>query len=142
MSARSCSSARPDFFERQAEPGQRLVHQAEAGLDLVSRQQPGSQLLQGDVRPTRHLGRDRVVMRCQLECLPVALRSRLGLAGGAAPAQRLVDVGDTDLEQLRHHLSRAAAVHGSQRPRPQIRRIALPRLPRHRTTSVRCNRAV
>jgi hypothetical protein len=130
------------FFERQAEPGQRLVHQPEAGRDLVDFQQPGAQLLQRRVGPTRHLGRNRRVKGLQLERLLIALRPRLGLAGGRAPGQGLVDVGHADLEQLRHGLGRIATIDRRQHPRPQIRRIALPCFPRHRTTSARCNREV
>ena len=111
-------------------------------VDLVGRQQPGPQLVQRHVRPQRHLGRDRRVMVRELERLPVALRPGLGLAGRGAPAQRLVDVGHADLEQLRCRLGRAAAVDRRQHPAAQIRRIALPRLPRHRTTSAHCNREV
>ena len=68
----------------------------------MRRQQPGPQLLQGDVRPPRHLGRDRSVMRGQLERLVITLRPRLALARGGAPAKRLVDVGDADLELPSH----------------------------------------
>jgi hypothetical protein len=114
MSGQSCSSARPDFFERQPEPGQRLVRQAEAGLDLMRRQQPGAQLLQGDVRPGRHLGGDGLVQVLELERLLVALRPRLGLAGGRAPGQGLVDVGDADLEQPGGGLGRPAAIDRRQ----------------------------
>ena len=49
----------------------------------MGRQQPGPQLLQRDVRPPRHLGRDRRVVVRELERLPVALRPGLGLAGRA-----------------------------------------------------------
>ena len=140
MSGRSCSSARPDFFERQAEPDQRLVHQPEAGLDLVRRQQPCPQLFQRHVRPARDLGGDGSMMLLELERLPVALRPRLGLAGGAAPAQSLVDVRHADLKQRGHDLGRAPAVDRRQDPAAQVGRIALPGFPRHRTASVRCNR--
>jgi hypothetical protein len=142
MSGRSCSSARPDFFARQPQPGQRLVHQAEAGRDLVVRQQPRPQFLERDIRPGRHRGGDRRVMRRQLQLLLVALRPGLGLAGGLAPGQRLVDIGHADLEQRRHGLGRTSAVNRRQDPAAQIGRVALPWFPRHRTISVRCNREV
>jgi len=55
----------------------------------MRRQQPRAQLLQRDVRPPRHLGRDRGVMRRQLQLLPVALRPGLGLAGRLTRAKAL-----------------------------------------------------
>jgi hypothetical protein len=139
-SGRSCSSARPDFFERQPEAGERLVHQAEARRDLIGFQQPCPQFLQGDVRPTRHLGGNGGMVVRQLERLPIALRPRLALAGRLAARQRLVDVGHADLEQPRHGLGRITAVDRRQDPAAQIGRVTLPGLPNHRTTSARCNR--
>ena len=68
--------------------------------------QPGAQFLKRDVWPARHLGREGVVMGRELELLVVALRPGLGLAGGLAPVQRIVDVGDADLELSRHRLGR------------------------------------
>jgi hypothetical protein len=117
-----------------------FVHQAETGRDLMRGGEPSPQLLERDVRPARHLGRNRGMMVLELERLAVALRPGLGLAGRRAPGQGLVDVGDADLEHLRHGLGRAATVDRCQHTAPQIGRIALPRLPRHRTTSARCNR--
>ena len=81
-SGRSCSCG-PDatFFQRQPEPGQRPVHQAQARRHAVGRQQPGPQLVQGDVRTAATSALMRLVLRRQLELLVVALRPGLGLAG-------------------------------------------------------------
>jgi len=92
------------------------VHQPEAGLDLVRRQQPCPQLFQRHVRPACDLGGDGSMMLLELERLPVALRSGLGLAGGAAPTQRLVDIGDADLELPGHCLRHPATIDRRQHP--------------------------
>src|SRR4051812_40641823 len=82
------------YFQRQPEPGQGPVHQAQARGHAVGGEQPDAQLVQDGVRPLGHLGPDRVVMRRELELLMVALRPRLGFTGRRASAQRLVDVGN------------------------------------------------
>jgi hypothetical protein len=114
---------------RQPEPDQRVVHGAEAGLDTVRVAQPVPQLVQRQIRPAPHLGRDHRVQRHQLEALPAALRPRRGLAPVTTPRQRFVDVRDADLEQLSDLVGPAAFVDRLENPHAKILRVSLTAAP-------------
>src|SRR3954452_17867993 len=114
------------------------VPQPKARGHTVTRPKPGAQLVQSRIRALRYLGPDRIVMSHKLELLVVAPRPRLGLAGRSAPAEHLVALGDADPGTLGHR-PRRSPDHRQPSAAP-IRRVALPRFPRHHPTSVHAHK--
>ena len=120
----------------------------------MSLDQPAAQLIQRHVRPPLDLGANRFVMRRQLQRLLVALNSYPTQQAAWAPGpgrritrhplslQRLVNERNADTKPLGRSVRRQAAIESGQHPFPQIRRVALPRTPRHHPSSVHHNREV
>lgn len=119
------------FFKRQAEPPNRVPHRAGAEHDPVFGQQPHLRLrqcyprLRADVRRQRKFLCRRALARGGA----AVVRADPGIAGLPPPDQRLVDVGDADLEDHWRLATRHPAFHRRQHPIAQILRVTLPRSP-------------
>jgi hypothetical protein len=105
-------------------------------------EQPSAQLVQRHVRPPLDFGQDRGVLRRELQHLLIALRPGGRLTRHPPSLQRLVKERNTDIEPLRRSPRRQPAIHRRQNPLPQIRRIALPRPPRHHASPDHHNQEV
>jgi len=88
--------------------------------------QPGLQLDQRDVGFLRHLSAQRLVIGRKLRLWPAARLVGRHIAGGAPPAERLVNVRNADPKQRRGRINPQPFVHRRHHPIPKVLRISNP----------------
>jgi hypothetical protein len=114
-----------------AKCGQRRPHCCDAHPLAPFGLQPLDQLGESSVRTFCQMRNDGLQVTVELAAGTPALRQRRGDASQLPSRERLVNVGNADLEQWRDLMDLPAAVHRRQHPCPQILRIGLPRSPHH-----------
>lgn len=131
-SGRSRSLALRLFFEREAQPVDRVPERGAAHHDTMRRGQPVPQAGQRDVRLLRDARCQRRLLRRRQLARPVApVRARRTVARHPTPDQCLVDVGHAHIERACHPPNRRATVHRRQHPVPEILRLSLTPSPHH-----------
>ena len=125
------SAACSVFFVRQPEPGERAVHQAVAGRNIVHLAEPAAQLGQGGVRTRRHFGPDRVVKPEQLRWHMTPLRACRRFACVPPPAERLRHVGHADTQRVGDLTHSVPSITQCKHPLTQTLGIRLATLPLH-----------
>jgi hypothetical protein len=142
-SARSCSAACCDFFERPAQAVQAVPQRAHADADAAGFQQPAPQLAQRGVGFGAQMRQQCRLVTSQHDSTPCpAPWARPCLTRGRAPLQRLVNIRDADAKQRRNLAHAQPAIHRGQHPITQVLRVGLPSSPRHQRLQLQCRRVM
>ena len=117
------------FFQRQAQPAQRLPHHRMADRDPMLLRHPAAQLGNRRIRLHGNTRTQHIVERLQPRPDVIVLRAGRRLAGLAQSRADLRDIGWADRESRCHRADRLACRR--QHPIPQISPIGLASTPAH-----------
>jgi hypothetical protein len=143
MKTRRSMSRRP-WLSRQARRAERLdgrPHGGDADGDAALALGPCDKLSERHIGMRGNVRGECINMMIELAPGTAEFRQRRDDARVPPSRQRLVNVGDADLEQRRDLIDPTAAIHGRQNARPQVLRICLPWLPTHLSPSHRDDRS-
>ena len=97
---------------------------ADADLHRVIVGEPGLQLDERDVGFLRHLGAQPLVIGRKLRLRPATRLVGRHVAGGAAPAERLLDIRHADPKQRHGRIDAEPSVHRRHHPIAKVLRIS------------------